>query len=541
MGCCEFVVPSDQYASLIESYDSHIDSRSKAGILHMQGLKDKVTNQEEPTGADTIDAIEHHAGLLGSAICAAYTTLNSVVTRHETFIRKRWTKYSPAHRRGILLAAWPDMAQEYDPGDLFNPLVYSECWKDLGGILMLMMEVNLENLTKTMPLQIFLNSRGRLPPWNFAMTEESYTALGRLDHCKDSEACLKYSVRFSEEPDSQMFDKLDRNVDPEDCVCAKDNYFELCHRSSIPILLIQTQVLKFLVLRSQNILHDIPEKDLCGAPVQDEPKTLGTLESGLAEHTSFSDIFLSAPYRGCHVVNLRKLRAYIGATLDTQKEHCRALREDPKNFSDTLLEFQDHTSSHQLRTGNSARQTYVLRAMVTDIHALMGMWTELDGRFARFDKIQREDDSMHDQFHAVQDIKHTASFIIIFLTQFLTKSAYALFTVRKLLCGNYNRRSGEISYVPQVKLSEAQTRLLDLLDGLQRHENSFSMPVFLTWTLESIDRNLHRNPESRGMMSGTLLSLLTELSILAEVLRQIDLWEKSPEVRKYTSSHNGCK
>ena len=116
----------------------------------------------------------------------------------------------------------------------------------------------------------------------------------------------------------------------------------MCARSSVQILHIQVFILDFLILCSQEILHEIPEEKFLDFPIQEAPSPSNMLEDDSCGHTTFSNVLRMAPYRGWDSLNFDRMRSYVDAILDTQKEHVRALREDPSYFADTLLEFEQH-------------------------------------------------------------------------------------------------------------------------------------------------------------------------------------------------------
>jgi hypothetical protein len=64
---------------------------------------------------ETVDAIERQAQVLSDKICLRFATLQNVVTRHESVIRKRWIKKTVAERQNILVTAWPVMPKITSP------------------------------------------------------------------------------------------------------------------------------------------------------------------------------------------------------------------------------------------------------------------------------------------------------------------------------------------------------------------------------------------------------------------------------------------
>jgi hypothetical protein len=77
---------------------------------------------------ETVDAFERQAHVLSDRVCLRFATLQNVVTRHESVIRKRWIKKTVAERQNILLTAWQVMPKDHHPdsGDYCIP--YGTNW-----------------------------------------------------------------------------------------------------------------------------------------------------------------------------------------------------------------------------------------------------------------------------------------------------------------------------------------------------------------------------------------------------------------------------
>jgi hypothetical protein len=82
--------------------------------MSLQDLLSKL-HRNGPISPSMVATIARHASKFGRNICGDYRTLNAIITRHESLIRKRWLKKSTAQRRTVLLEAWPQMAQSHRP------------------------------------------------------------------------------------------------------------------------------------------------------------------------------------------------------------------------------------------------------------------------------------------------------------------------------------------------------------------------------------------------------------------------------------------
>lgn len=110
--------------------------------------------------------IERHSAILGTEISNDFTTLKKLVERHELIIQDSWSKRRRARREKILLETWPTLPKIHNP-DL--DLRTSKNGKLTIGQLMIADEtlwpyLNLEDLSKPLPILVLLKSRGRSAP-----------------------------------------------------------------------------------------------------------------------------------------------------------------------------------------------------------------------------------------------------------------------------------------------------------------------------------------------------------------------------------------
>jgi hypothetical protein len=166
-----------------------------------------------------------------------------------------------------------------------------------------------------------MNSRSRNLPWTFARSEEHFSRLARMPTCEDKIECKRTTISFSEEPRIGVYGKLNQSSDIKEVSQITDDSFELCARSGLQILMVQSFIAAFLYSCATEILHDFSLESILDQPVQDEPLLSEILVEDRSGHTSFSNILKMAPYRGWHFLNFSKLRNYVIANLVTHKEH----------------------------------------------------------------------------------------------------------------------------------------------------------------------------------------------------------------------------
>ncbi|KAF2688023.1 hypothetical protein K458DRAFT_415097 [Lentithecium fluviatile CBS 122367] len=96
--------------------------------------------------------------------------LQRALNHHENTICKRWMKKTRSQRKAILLIAWPGMntRHRHDIESFFQPSIFTEqeaedAWKHP--------YINIDNLLRPKALLVFLNSRGRNAPFEFAYSD----------------------------------------------------------------------------------------------------------------------------------------------------------------------------------------------------------------------------------------------------------------------------------------------------------------------------------------------------------------------------------
>jgi hypothetical protein len=231
--------------------------------------------------------------------------------------------------------------------------------------------------------------------------------------CRDEDFCQRNKMSITQDPCSSNYGRVICTSDSEDNQQSDAESYHTCSRYGIFCLHIQERILRFLYLCTKIILHDIPLEEMLAQQVVDEPSLSELLEQDNNAQSNFSDILMTAPYRGWHSRNFTKLRDYVAAALDTQKDHIIALHEDPSYFADALRENEDHfhTLSKEHSRSFLAKQRYrntILRSTVENSYCELASWQELHKRFSEFDKLFQEGANVHDQIHAVREVEYIA-------------------------------------------------------------------------------------------------------------------------------------
>ncbi|KAJ4991669.1 hypothetical protein SVAN01_02784 [Stagonosporopsis vannaccii] len=544
--------------------------RTGKETMSLRELTARLHRNCKPTPT-LINALAVHASALSQHICTDFKTLNSIVLRHEALIRQRWMKKTVAQRRKILLAAWPNMPKEHRPDkDLATAAAcilreadgyipdhftwpFSKTTTNCHQKPAHPHSVNQEDLVAQKTLLLLLNSRARKAPWEFAAFEADFSPILKLtfDGCKDHEFCNTTTMEFTEAVDPTTYGKVKKiNGDPSmHCKEASDKY-DNCARRSFQALLIQQRILAFLLTCANLILQDLPSDHLLNAPVQEEPPASQIIVDGSMNHTSFTDVLNLAPYRGWDSLNFTKLRSYVQNIFITQKDHVWALREDPAYFADTVQDFLDHSPSAISSTcapglpHSSARvpgyHESVIADMLDESFAMLHGWNFINNRLSHHEKLMCDGATKQAQALPILELEKMATSIGTWLLGKLYQCSRAAPACRPLLLRECSTAVEDHAYVYIDDMTRAEKEVLDVFRQFHPEFTEFLLrwPVLLSFFLEAVDRLLQTSPTARRMISGRMMSLLTDLSIITEVQRQITLWVRSPEVR--TGKVNGC-
>lgn len=329
-----------------------------------------------------VPEIKRNGFSLRKSICEDFRMLRDIVERHESLIKRRWSRKTRAQREQVLSEAWPGIPQVHRPDFALwddNPDILEENGPSMKEIFV-WPYINAEDLFKARLLLHFIEARARDSPWTFALCETAFCYLASLPHCVHHEEDVdKVAIRFSKEADPYTYcEPIDLNgVPPNQDPNA--TFHDLCPRKGLVILMIQERIYSFLVGCLRQILHDCLDKalDLYS------DKSLAPQESSKENEigsASFADSILLAPYRAHNRIDFTRLRAYLAALMNNAGDHIWSLREDPEYFVERLKEIGNHSlalikepkgRSHPFVNMNR-HVKYIARSTVIDAYTSLG-------------------------------------------------------------------------------------------------------------------------------------------------------------------------
>ena len=391
-------------------------------------------------------------------------------------------------------------------------------------------------------------------PWDFAAIELDFSP--RLEFvikgCADQTLCDTLTIEFTESVDPGIYGKLNRrSKDTED---PSEDYkkYRICARRAFQILLIQQRILSFLLACATEILHDKTEVELLHSPVLDIPRSIQTFETTQSQQTSFTSVLNMAPYRGWSSLDFPKLRGYVESTLNKHKAHIWALREDPGYFTDTIREYAEHCPINIPSDCNCQLTRWkehpefvkgLILGMLREAYSMVHNWTYLKERLDVFDRLLGEGATKQQQAQVIVEFREMAHLIISSLLNKLEDSYRAAPGCRFL----FTRACEEFTYhrVPGITWKKEEyllsmERLQSIRDENSRDGLRWTTLWMLPWRLEVLDQIIQENQTARRMVTGRILDLLTDLSIVTECRRQASLWGKSPDVQTGEVDACGC-
>lgn len=312
--------------------------------------KDQIARLH-PISADEVPQIRKSIQETTERIFNNQSELRAIIERHEETVQKRWTKKSKLKRRGVLLGAWPRMASEHRPDvELVRRRKPGQIFTGIEKDAFLMPWINQQDLCKTEPLLLMLNSRARNPPHIFAHLDLHPSLFGIYRGAIGMTRYLDgYTMDFTCNTSPECYGQLVESTEPLKVFgTGVDFRLEggICQPGDGLLLLeIQDRVYHFLVKVCKSILHDIPSQTLVGSqyPVLPEPPlpSANSREDGVV---SLAVTHLEASYLAPGKTDFSRLEKLIDARASESEDMLWALREDPQSFTTAMSEFIAHRS-----------------------------------------------------------------------------------------------------------------------------------------------------------------------------------------------------
>lgn len=493
----------------------------------------------QPSSFPTALEVSREAGLRSSAIFEQWNALHNILDRYEELIGRRWLKKTHSQRMTILLSAWPNMSKTHRPDFVALRSERKEA-RTQGSQYRnayLWPYINLEDLVQSKILLLFLNSRGRNLPERFAFADFEAVHLGIVSQAIQRPFLNGYTMLLSGQTVAENYGKV---VAWDDHDRAFDWFMSGAAAppgEGLLLLEIQQKLLKFLVKCCELVLHDISSSALRekATPMHLE---VSHLSSDPTAWASLASLLAEAPYRVPGRLDLKRLKAIIGAKRSAAKDHIWSLREDPGYFSDTVKDFSDHRQETILTANGKSHpllqtSTFwnrVVGDVITDAYGGFIVWDDLHKRLnslaalaqkypesASWDSTvakEYSDQLHHFQYHLQQMTKGPI--------QSLKQGVPASPQLRSLFVRGPPEKDSTIIIV-KTKSAAGKNSLLWLFSVLWDDQQRFLYG--LSNLMDELDRVIYKDAAQKQNVSPWVADKISNLSILAEGLRQLKLFQ----------------
>ena len=486
-----------------------------------------------------------------------WSTLCYIMMKFEGDIRARWLKKSKAQRKAILEKAWPSQLPKNHRPDI-DRSVLNACphQRHSHGLAQYAFpHLNLEDLTKSHPLLILLNSRGRHAMWKFALLDYELAPLVHIRSALLEKT--KYTMKLNLRGYGQIV-QWNTEEDAAESMSRGDTIHPL---PGSHIMAMQNMVYQFLLLCVGEILSDnamvrlaITEQSYAhlpqfheDAPDSPEPPALTCSDQ---DFTSLNAIVREACYRVPTLEDLGRLETLVSACQNATEDHIWLLREDPGYFRESTLECKEHRP--ELLPGIRCKQTHrnarnevlwprVLHSVATDCYIDLFMWNELRQRISElnrlsllhkdglgFGKLGGKEELPKDFSDSLVEAWSFLEFFQLEIIQELRVAWSSSLEIRAYFSQECDHSVEDM--VVGIKFTGKGSRKRD-----KELERVFTLFKYL-WEppvrqslkvhtlVEALDNLLQNNERARNLTSPFAASLLSKLSIVSECLRQLSFF-----------------
>jgi hypothetical protein len=293
-------------------------------------LLDHIMTQNASTvpSADifTIQQCREFSGQQSAHILESWNSLHMILACHEELIRKRWMRMSRNQREELLLTAWPGMSSRHRPDmdwDAASKHLLRETGTQTRAISAAAWPyINLEDLLEPKALLLFINSRGRNTPDQFAYADLELAPVYKYGKELLALRQENYTMAFIGRSSSQIYGEVVSWDSGSEALTSIKTGRAVHIDHGCQILEIQDGIWSFLCRCVGLILRSSPVPPV-GSIAPDEPPPLANNEGPL---TSLCIIARESPYRLPSQLDLPRLQALVSAQKHLAIDHAIALR-----------------------------------------------------------------------------------------------------------------------------------------------------------------------------------------------------------------------
>lgn len=505
-----------------------------------QNLFSMVASQlPQPSSFLTAREASREARGRSSAIFEQWNALHDILDRYEELVRRRWLKKTQSQRMTILLSAWPDMSKTHRPDfealrkETQEARTRGSRYRDA----FLWPYINLEDLVQGKNLLLFLNCRGRNLPECFAFADLEAAHLGIVSQAVQRPFLNQYTMLLSGQTTAENYGKLVAWDDD-------DRAFDWFMSGAAPppadgllLLEIQQKLLEFLVKCCKLILHDLSPSSLTDktASIHKEPSPLTSDPTAWA---SLASLVAEAPYRIPGRLDWKRLKAIFAAKRSAAKDHIWGLREDPGYFADTVKNFSDHRQETILNANGKSHpllqtSTFWNRTLgdvITDAYGGFIVWNDLYKQLTslaalaqKYSKPVSWDSTVAKEYSdQLLQFQYSVQQMTKGPIQSLKQGVPASPPLRSFFIREPQEKITTIIKV-RTKNGVGKNNLLWIFSVLWDDEQLFLYG--LSNLMDELDRLQNKDVTQKQNVSPWVADKISNLSILAESLRQLKLFQ----------------
>ncbi|CAF9938008.1 MAG: hypothetical protein HETSPECPRED_000739 [Heterodermia speciosa] len=486
------------------------------------------------------------------AVFADRDALRAILERYEETLRKRWGKKTGEQRRKVLVKAYPGIPAIHRPD--FAALRREGADETRSGTrfrdAFLLPSMNLEDLMKPKPLLMFLNARGRQDPDIFANADFNSVHLANTSQAIMSGYMSGYTMLLLGQKSASSYGRLISWDDDDTAFDKMSTGIDIQPGEGLLILEIQERKLGFLRSCAESILQDLPLQDTT-VPVQPSPVSLVTTGLDNSEWPSLSKEILEAPYSIPDQYDVERLRSFVLAKIDEAVDHIWLLREDPLYYQDTVRDWSEHRQEKILSVNGKTHPVLrsdtfwerVLGNMISDAYLTLVVWNKLSKLVDELNILRAENLNSNQTTALISEEYQEALCHFSYFLDQMTKGPILHYKTgmpaSPPLRSHFSREPQDPNTTKIVVTGKSSSfkkgdHFLWALEQLLMDNQVFLYG--LENLLDEIERMVRSNGRDRERVSSWVARILSDLSLLAELRRQMGLLHPGPAMTEAVST-----
>ena len=505
----------------------------------------------------SVAQVSNERAELVKQIFLEFTALGAVLERHEATIHKRWLKKTKDQRRVLILRAWNnDMAPCHRPEwNAFHTYITTGQMDGRKATAACMWPyINQEDLVKPRSLLLFLESRGKNHPSEFAAADLEAMRFGRSVNFLNPGHLPHYAMKFTGRKNISDYGELVHIGTRQEARGSLVNR-GVPVSAGILILRAQSNIMKFLQNCYTVILRGISANEIPRSPALPPPALSAVTDTGFA---SLEIMAAEAAYRIPAHIDLDRMVSSLASKRDQVADHLWSLKEDPAYFQEYVHQYSEHRFEMlQNKNGllflpaEDQEVVYwerVLRDTVSIDYIQLEVFTELHTQAEALRQmcnlnaksILPEADLPEAYMHALLKLRY-------FLNEAVTLVLQSKFEVfasppwrDHLYLVQLDKQTGaaHIEYRQPSKLNEVEMRLYRYLSRFAAYRDRYSgnqepkeaamleLKFFgVTMMIDELQRYIESEPQAKSMITPFIASALGDLAIVSECLHQLEIYQ----------------